>query len=615
MKKLLLTLLMFAIGASFAQSTPAPAKKPAIKEVYSQEKEGIFPCPKPKGNGPGMLLLSGGRPWVGNSVATNFADGGYRVKLLNSVYLDGMGGASIKITPNDPVEPEPLDGITPEFERLDSYKIIVINDIPQNMQRKLLTPERVGKLRNYVSSGGALFLTANAPLDLLGDLAPVEKMPDRDEDVCDLEDFCVRRPELPQFQALPQSWGVWQPFHFYRTKANAKMVAEILSSQGIGTEIPYIATMDYGKGKILFWNSQLMRMQTAQQLFNWAYKSALVTAIAATICPGDGVDPAKTTVVPPRELEPKTIPEAKALVSDPVMTLDEKASTATVSGNTISFDNGVRIVVKDKGVDIFYPGIEQAVVSDLLFPNISMPKGIDKVNSLKTAEAVGTQSQARRIRIVWQVKAITGGKEACIELVYGENSCRWIFTTAKLALDGNSSVSVRRSTWKRSPTGCSRRSRSITKSTSTIRFSVASPATRSRAATKTTIFQAKSLPTPSAGDFLATVSLSAIWRAKRQCLWSLSTLPPPSQRSTAPKRAKRMLLRRRLSASAGSKRRRARRYFINLSARRLTTLQTTGSRSINLCATICGRSADSRKNRHARSPTLETPALALSGKR
>lgn len=423
-----------------ADFTPGDESQSENKEVYSREKEGIFPRPLPKGDGPDMLLLNGGRPWIGNSVASNFASGGYRVKLLNSVYLDGMGGASIKITPNDPVEPEPLDGITPEFERLNRYKIIVINDIPTDMQRKLLTQERMEKLRNFVSSGGALLLTCNAPLDTLGDLAPVEKHPDvdSDDDSCSLPDFFVRRPELEQFQALPESWKLWQPFYLYKLKAGAKMVSEILLPDGDTAETPYIATMDYGKGKVLFWNSKLSRMQNAQQLFNWAYKPALITAIAATICPGKGVDPAKTTVIPPRESTSSTLPEAKVVISDPVMQFDEKTGNAQVEGKTITFENGVKIEVKSDSVDIFYPGIEQAVIHDLKFPEITLPKGSDKVDSMATAEAVGTKSEILKSKISWQVEAISGGEEAVITLADGENRCRWIFSTGKLELDGRS---------------------------------------------------------------------------------------------------------------------------------------------------------------------------------
>ncbi len=420
-----------------ADFSPAAAeKKAAASEVYSREKEGIFPRPLPSGNGPDMLLLSGGRPWVGNAVANTFAAGGYRVKLLNSVYLAGLGGASIKITPTDPVEPEPLDGITPEFNRTNRYKIIVINDIPQELQARLLTPERVEKLRKFIADGGALLLTINAPLRVLSDLAPVEPTPGTEGELCELEDFYVRRPDRPEFKSLPESWKLWRSFRLYKTAAGAETLAEILTPDGTPSGVPYLAQKHYGKGKVLFWNSQIGRQQSAQQLFSWAYRSALATAVAAVISPGKGVDPDKLTIPPARELDSQVLPAATAKITDPVMKLVPLADPASIQGRTITFASGIKMVVKDSGIDVYYPGLARPVISDLNFPAVFLPKGADKVDDHASAEAVGTKSQTARSQIRWQVGAITGGESAKIELSDGENRCEWIFTTAKLQLDG-----------------------------------------------------------------------------------------------------------------------------------------------------------------------------------
>ena len=52
--------------------------------------------PKAKGKGPSVLVLAGGRPWVGDGFASMLANSGCFVTGLNSVWLDGLGGASIK---------------------------------------------------------------------------------------------------------------------------------------------------------------------------------------------------------------------------------------------------------------------------------------------------------------------------------------------------------------------------------------------------------------------------------------------------------------------------------------------------------------------------------------
>ena len=116
-------------------------KLPPFSDLHSAVK-----LPAPSGNGENVLLFHGARPWVGKNTATFLSESGCRVTLLDSKYLDGLGGASIKAFLTDLVEPKPLDGITPAMERLSNYKLVVITAILPELQKKFFTPERIEKL-------------------------------------------------------------------------------------------------------------------------------------------------------------------------------------------------------------------------------------------------------------------------------------------------------------------------------------------------------------------------------------------------------------------------------------------------------------------------------------
>ena len=79
--------------------------------------------PSPKGQGPDILLINGGRPWVGEETANIFIRNGYRVTLLDSIHLAGLGGAPIRFFLTDKEEPQPFDGITPAFKKSESLQL------------------------------------------------------------------------------------------------------------------------------------------------------------------------------------------------------------------------------------------------------------------------------------------------------------------------------------------------------------------------------------------------------------------------------------------------------------------------------------------------------------
>ncbi|MCQ2378051.1 MAG: hypothetical protein MJ016_02425, partial [Victivallaceae bacterium] len=240
----------------FSVSAVSGADRNALDELYrrGQVLEGMYRRPVSTGKGPAMLLLCGGRPWLANDFAKIFIRAGFRVNLLNGVYLAGLSGASIKITPDDLRELTPLDGITPEFDNLAAYKIVFVNLISAENQEKLFTPERIGKHEKFVAGGGALVLTVNAP-ESLGELLPVRKSPAMDSmEWIEEGDFFARRPAGKDFEILPEKWKLYGAFRNASCGENAEILADITDEGGHPVGI-YLAQKKYGKGKVIFWNA------------------------------------------------------------------------------------------------------------------------------------------------------------------------------------------------------------------------------------------------------------------------------------------------------------------------------------------------------------------------
>ncbi|MCQ2378058.1 MAG: hypothetical protein MJ016_02460 [Victivallaceae bacterium] len=421
-------------------AAPAPVK--SNRQPSGRQLEGIFQRPKPKGDGPDMLLLSGGRPWIGNTHANHFAQAGYRVTLINSVYLDGCGGASIKITPSDPVEPKPLDGITPEFADLGKYKIVVFDTMPLEGQEKLFTPERIEALKKFVSDGGSVVFTVNVP-EKLGDLLPVEKQKVMDSmDKVDVEGAYVSRPQNAAFGMLPEKWDVFTEFRFCQAKPGARVLANVCDPQGNAVS-PYLVEMDYGKGKVIFWNAQYERLQKTRQLFGWAYTPALSGAIAETVCPDGKVDAGanlkKQMKIAEGEIQPKTLESAQIAISSPEFSLHATDAAATVQGDEIVFGNGAKIKIAEdkKSVDLYFAGATKPYVKNLALPVIGYPAKADKVDSLETAEAVGVKSENKTSSATWKIVSVEGGKCATIKVVADDGSAyTWTFRTGEANVDG-----------------------------------------------------------------------------------------------------------------------------------------------------------------------------------
>lgn len=408
-----------------------PGDPPKTRDMRAVERklEGIFPRPKSKTGGPKMLALSGGRPWVGNLFSRHHIDAGADVTLLNSVYLAGEGGASIKQTPTDKAEPEPLDYITPEFERLNSYAIVAVNGIPAANQRRIFTTYRIEKLKNFVRNGGFLFVTVHVP-ETLGDLLPV--VPGK---TLRAHELFAERPAGPNFAVLPEKWEIFQDYREASPKPETRVLSRILDQKGNPVGI-YAAIRNYGKGKVLFLNAQFSRHQTARQLFNWAYTPALLTGLTAELS-GAKLSPGKTIQKPDRDLQPKILEQASVDLKPPVFKLNDSESFAEGKENEIVFRSGLRIAVRGGALDVYYPGAARPYLTELRPPEVFYPKKTNSVDSLATAEAVGMKQENRNAGFQWTLTGIRGGKTAVFSWKSDNGAVlEWEFKSGDLNLNG-----------------------------------------------------------------------------------------------------------------------------------------------------------------------------------
>ncbi|MCQ2379574.1 MAG: hypothetical protein MJ025_01445 [Victivallaceae bacterium] len=392
--------------------------------------DGIFGRPKGNPNGPKLLVLSGSRPWIGNGLGSAFGRAGASVSLLNSVYLGGLGGASIKITPTDPVEPKPVDYVTPEFKQLSRYKAVIINDINASNQDKLFTEDRVEAMKQYVANGGVLVLTINAP-ESLGDLLPVElgDMVDLDND----DPVYAVRPVSAKFSRLPERWQIVDPYKEATLTKDAKTVSAIVDEKGKENGI-YIACKKYGKGSVWFMNTQRTRRQTAVQMFNWCYCGVLFVSTVNEAA-GLNLDVEKSLTTKAEPLKPKTIASAEAEIRVPKLDLSKDDAKVEVNGNEARFSSGYRFVSNGKSLDITYPDGNTYVRN--LRPVFKLPKGAAAVDDASTAEATNAKDNTILSKEQFAIKSMKGGSNLTIELVGDKGSAiEWQFVTGKADVDG-----------------------------------------------------------------------------------------------------------------------------------------------------------------------------------
>lgn len=392
--------------------------------------------PAPRGKGENVLLFHGSRPWVAGNTTAFLSESGCRVTTLDSKYLDGLGGASIKAFLTDLVEPEPMDGITPAMERLGDYKLVVVTAIPPAMQKKFFTPERIEKLKAYVKNGGSLMVNCHVP-ETLGDLLPVKLGPMLENQ----ENFRVKRPAGKIFSVLPEEWPCLAPFRKAELLSGAELLAPVVDGQGTQTGI-FATVRNYGKGRVLFFNEDWNRKQGMRQIFSWAYGKALMTALAGSVS-GIPLDPAKTLYLLTPPPERKVHEKLTLSVAQPRMELRENTENAVVAEqdgrSEIRFANGIRIQVSaDGAVDVFWKDAKVPYLRGLRAPELVFSGRLIEVD-VDTAEALENAKAGKTVSGKWTFQGIRREEPRSATLAFrNENGTmlEWRFKAGTLHLDG-----------------------------------------------------------------------------------------------------------------------------------------------------------------------------------
>ncbi|MCQ2379772.1 MAG: hypothetical protein MJ025_02470 [Victivallaceae bacterium] len=409
MKKALFSLLAACLGFQLAAFVPKDAERKKLYREGKKLEKKTFPKPESKSGSPVILLLFGGRPWGANALGQSLMKHGCDVTVLNSVYLAGEGGAPIRYLLYQKEEPKALDAITPEFKHLDDYDMVIVNGIPEANQRNIFTDEKVDQLRKFVSDGGKLLLTINAPADRLSDLMPVEygkKMPVP-------EALFARKPDTAAFNIVPKEWQIVDEYRELKLKSNAKSISDIVDADGNVRGI-YIATMPYGKGTVVYLNTEKNRLERAQHFNNWAYSSAFVIGLVSEMT-GKAMDTSKNIFRGQPTVPPKHIPSENISVPVPAMNLDVKFKAEAKAGNrSVEFADGSRIEV-DAGnlVSCYLPGENKPLVRELAVPAVMFSKKQMKIED-SSAEAVGMEDKLDAGKIKWTLDRISGGETAIL---------------------------------------------------------------------------------------------------------------------------------------------------------------------------------------------------------
>lgn len=428
MKKFWFLMLAGALSCQlFAIPNPKDAER---RKVYREGKklEGIFKVPTSKKGSPVILFLGGGRPWQGNGTGGALIKSGADVRVLSGVYLAGLSGSYIRSLPHQTEEPKPVDAITPEFKHLDEYEMLFIDAIPEKEQKKIFTPERVAAVKKFVSGGGLLLLTINAPEEELGDLMPVKY-----GNTCtDFEGIFVRKPAGKNFEVIPDVFQMTDPFRVVTLVEGAKSISDVIDANG-NVLTSFVAVKPYGKGKVMYLNTEKNSRKCAQHFAAWAYSQAFITSLVAEL----SGKPLQVRLFQKQPTEPpKTIAEKSVELALSEMKIADDAPQAEISGRTVTFGNGAKLVVKEKTYDAYLPGSATPFVVDAAVPQILFSEKQMTIED-SSAEAVGMKDTLDASKIKWTLAEVKGGD--CATIVWTGDDGTVIneeIKTSRLDLDG-----------------------------------------------------------------------------------------------------------------------------------------------------------------------------------
>ncbi|MBR2509044.1 MAG: hypothetical protein IKB71_04790 [Lentisphaeria bacterium] len=389
--------------------------------------------PPVKGNGSkNVLLFNGGRPWQGQDALNNFVNAGLRVRGLDSKYLAGQGGASIKLNVNDKVEPVPFDGITPAFKSLNKYHIAVFHLIPEKNMRNILTKERIAALKTYVQNGGHVLFTVTVP-DSADELLPIKFTGSLNIQ----NDLFANRPDSKYFKSFPAKLPVFSYIKLATLKKGAKSVSTIKNAEGKVIS-HYIARWNIGKGSVTFVNAQITYPRQLKSLRNWGYSNGFLAAVAADAADFPQVDPAKLFKKMLPVVAPVQQNEVKASVSAPVLSVTEDKSAPRTGTNRAKFANGTFLSVNPDGsVNIKYPGKDRYFIRDFKIQSIAC-EGNQVTYDSNTNEASGSIANTVNAKVDWKYTGLSviNGNEVAINYTAAKSKMQWIFKTGSMNLDG-----------------------------------------------------------------------------------------------------------------------------------------------------------------------------------
>ena len=389
---------------------------------------GAYSRTMPKGDGPAILLLQGGRPWVANDTATNLNSTGAKCLVLTSAWLNGFGGSPIRPLLNDSNEPEPFDGITPAWAELSSFKAVVIFGMSEKNQRGILTEERMVELQRYVEAGGGLVLGINAP-SALGDLLPVTygKMNKLEKGLS------VRRIAKGALEKLPEVFPVVENWRSVELRDGSEALATIHNSDGSAAGI-FIARLRIGNGCVVWINLDYERHEGVVQNYSWAWSKAMLAALVNEAGALNLNVMGAVRLAPPQPPH-ENLESVSVTVDMPTERLDDIQGEVSVEGNTAIMPDGTKLSQNHDGsIDVFWTGNDNP--SMRLAPPVLHSNSKALVYSSETSEAVDVKRFGSKIALDWKSDGIVGSKTAVFSYVaFGGAKCSYEFKVALLELD------------------------------------------------------------------------------------------------------------------------------------------------------------------------------------
>ena len=389
-------------------------------------------------SGPKILIFSGMRPWLGEGFGNIFTKAKAQVVCLNGPYLDGLSGAPIRQHMNNTVEPEPIDGITPAFERLKRFRLVIFHLIPQQNMEKLFTPERIEKLKTYITNGGNVLFSMTAP-ENLGELMP-----------CDFDGYetlpgvySANRPQGDKFALFPEKMPVFRKIRVATPKQDAEVLSMVCDPSGTPVSV-YIARKKIGKGSVTFFNAEKNNPTQVQDYSNWAFANAFFVALAADCANLKKLKPENCITTVPALPEAKLLDEVAVSVQLPESKLVENSADPVITGNSATFRCGSRITVDESGkISAFLPNQVQALFSYGSGGGLTLQAAKQRKFDSKTAEAVDVKEEMKSIdQNLKLTKIYAENGCAVLEFASKNSLVKRYFKPAKFYLDGREFASI-----------------------------------------------------------------------------------------------------------------------------------------------------------------------------